>query len=102
MIPFSYKDGSQWTIVLMLGTGACGFIASFCQFFTTQRAHPAIFGIIIQTGVVYSILIDKYWFGLEVNKIQVIGIVILFTANILLLIKNIIHERAKAKEKDIV
>ena len=77
----------------MLLTGIMGFVAQFVKYFTQQRSHPAVYGLIVQSGVVYSILIDRFWFQLYINFIQVIGIAILFLANLILILKNMSAER---------
>ena len=46
-------------------------------------------------GVVYSILIDKLWFKLDINSAQKLGIAILFFANIMLIVKNHFEETSK-------
>ena len=98
-IPFNYQEGGPFTIFLLIAGCLVGFAAQTLMYFTSQRSHPALFSLVGQLGVFYSLLLDHYWFRTTINTLQRIGISILIIANILLMIRNCLKERKENKEK---
>ena len=79
-IPFNYS--SWWIYVEILIASICNMLAQSMKTISNQNASPATVSLMCYIGVPYNFVVDWLIFELDLNVMQVTGVIICLTSSI--------------------